>query len=201
MTESFPSLMRLGKMQRRKKSCQPAGISGMTSTFGDLMKAKLICVSSIAIALILLGGCDKPEPIRDIAYFEGLGFEKTLDYVKLCRDEKVRLQEKKDAEGLDRFAKSARATNCRTGFKYATGIEAEIINKKAATLHEATSHEALKTLQAQISRDVDSRWGDIPEVFKEWAKHDGAAMSYAFWNLSRIASSRSARLHISSMGR
>jgi len=60
-----------------------------------------------------------------IAYFQGLGGEKADDYLKACVALKKPLSVQQDADGLDRFAKSVRATNCQTALRFAADIESQ----------------------------------------------------------------------------
>jgi hypothetical protein len=137
--------------------------------------------------LVTLSACDSAEPLRDSAYFEGLGFEKTFQYLQSCADEKNALLAKQDAEGLDRFAKSSKGINCRTSFNYAAKREAEAVLAKAKLLRTANSEEELKQARGSIESDVNARWGNILKTFHDWKSPE---LSYAYFSLGQISSSR-----------
>lgn len=142
--------------------------------------------------------CESSEPLRDIAYFEGLGFEKSFQYVQACTEEKKALLAKQDAEGLDKFAKSTRGKNCRTGFDYSAKKEAEALRGKASQLKASNTEEEIKQAQNSISKETDARWGEIFKVFPDWKSSD---LNSAYLYVARTASTRLSEIMISNMRR
>lgn len=152
------------------------------------------------ISVLAFSACSTDEPVRETAYFEGLGFEKTLEYIISCREEKRSLLASKDAEGLDRFAKSSKAKNCLTGLKYAQQEEAKIILSKAKILNSASSVQDLKREEKAIADDHHARWGDTFTVFPDWKK-SAPAIAGAFYEVGATSSRRHSRIMIGGMGK
>lgn len=161
------------------------------------MKNELLLAYGVS-CLVALSACESSEPLRETAYFEGLGFEKSLQYVRSCTDEKKALLAKQDAEGLDRFAKSSRGKNCRTGFDYASKQEAELVRSKATLLQAATTEDELNQAQNRISGETDARWGDTFKVFPDWKPTE---INNAYYSLGRTSSTRLSEIMISKMRR
>jgi hypothetical protein len=150
-----------------------------------------------AAFLVALSACDSSEPLRDPAYFEGLGFEKTLEFVRTCAAEKKSLVDKSDAEGLDSFAKSSHGKNCHTGFDYAVKQEAELVSGKAKLFASANSEEEIKQLKKTIYDGTGSRLGDALVIFKDWKTSD---LSRAYFFADQAAGSRQTKIMIEKMG-
>lgn len=146
--------------------------------------------------LVSLSACDSTEPLRDSAYFEGLGFDKTFQYLQSCADNKNALLAKQDAEGLDRFTKSSKGINCRTSFDYAAKQEAEAVLAKAKLLRTANSVDELKKAQATIESDLEARWGNIFKTFKDWKSKE---LNHAYFMMGQISSSRHSDIMLSKM--
>jgi len=125
-------------------------------------------MSATAVLAALISACGTSEQVLDITYFQGLGVAKTSDYLKACVAEKKPLLERHDAAGLDRFAKSARAANCLTAFKFAVDEEDKTLGTQRKAFETATSQEALKTARDTIHQDFESRWNEIITTFPEW---------------------------------
>lgn len=157
------------------------------------------CIS--ACALLVLVGCDNAEPIRDIAYFQGIGLEKTLAQLKTCGSQKKALLEKKDAEGLDRYAKSRQLTNCHTGFKFAASEEAKNLSSRIGEFKNVRSQEEVKALKQKILGDVEARWDGIQPLANDWIRVDGQDLAYAVRAIEQSAANRSSNLDFASWGK
>ncbi len=161
---------------------------------------KSIIRGSLGSAAILfaLSACDSSEPLRDPAYFEGLGFEKTLEFVRACAAEKKSLVDKGDAEGLDSFAKSSHGKNCHTGFDYAVKQEAELVSGKAKLFAGANTEDEIKGIKKAIADETDGRWGETFKVFKDWKISD---LNTAYFFVDQAAGSRQTKIMLERMGK
>lgn len=132
------------------------------------MKSSL---SSLALLIALLQGlaaCGSTEKPLTLAYFQGLGPENTSVYLKECVAQKKPLLERKDAAGLDQFAQSVRAGNCRMAFQYAAEAGGQALMAQSARFEQATTAAEADGIRAQLQRDFDAQWGDLVSTFPEW---------------------------------
>ncbi len=155
---------------------------------------------AIAVTSVLFAGCTKTEPVRDIAYFQGLGLDKTLDTLRSCQAEKKALMNKKDAEGLDQLAKSPHYTNCRTAFKFATGEEAKNVDTTTSAIDAASTAEDVKQLQEKVVADINARWHDIGELSVEFANMDGNPIGREMWVMNAHAAKKLSHFAFASFG-
>lgn len=146
------------------------------------MNIRKISITTASAFAILLGACAQTEQPLDIAYFQGLGGQKTDDYLKACVALKKPLLVKQDADSLDRFAKSVRAINCQTALRFAVDIESKNLAVRSRELDAAQDHRALKAVHEKIRHDFAEKWKDITSTFPEWKK-DTAPLASAMYQV------------------
>ncbi|RJG02641.1 hypothetical protein [Noviherbaspirillum sedimenti] len=152
-------------------------------------------VSAFAFALLL--GCDKAEPVRDIAYYQGLGFEKSLESLRACVQKKKALLEKKDAEGLDQFAKSTQNINCRTAFRFVIKEAAQSLSVRAQEIQKMNTQDEVKILRDKIHADMETKLSGIDSVVEDW-QSDAMPLGLAIRDLNQKAANRISRIDIDS---
>lgn len=160
-------------------------------------KTKLkICIAFAMLAFIF--GCNKTEPIRSLAYFQGLGLEKTFAVLQSCADEKKSLLDKKNAEGLDQFAKSSQFANCRVAFKFAASEYGKNILLKANDFKNATTQVEVENLKKKIEAEFEAKWKGIHPMIRDYENNDIQPLSYALVVVDQTAANRSSRIDINS---
>ncbi len=154
----------------------------------------------VPLLAVLLSACDSVEPPRSIEYFEGLGYEKSSEYLSSCTDQKKALIEKNDAEGLDKFAKSTRSPNCRHAIQYVLKQDAKQLMERAKDFKGVGSVNEVKNMLDKINGETNAKIKAL-DVFTDWIKEDGKEIAYAHWVVNNSAQSVITRLQISQIGR
>ena len=128
-----------------------------------------ISLTGIVVGLLLgLAACSPQEESLTTAYFQGLGPDKTALYLKECVAQKKPLLERKDAAGLNQFAKSVRAGNCLTAYQYAAEEGGKALMAKSVVFGQVTTVAEAKGIWDQFKNDVSAQWDEPHATFPEW---------------------------------
>lgn len=128
-----------------------------------------ISLPGTIVGLVLgLAACSPQEESLTTAYFQGLGPNNAALYLKQCVAQKKPLLERKDAAGLNQFAKSVRAGNCLTAYQYAAEEGGKALMAKSAVFGQATTVSEAKGIWEQMKKDVSAQWDEPHVTFPEW---------------------------------
>lgn len=154
-------------------------------------------LTTVIFTCVILLGCNKAEPVRDIAYYQGLGSEKSIESLRACAEKKKTLLEKKDAEGLDQFAKSTQNVNCRTAFRYVMLEEAKLITARAAELQKMNTRDEVRKLRETLHAEFEARMVGLVPMIEEW-NEEAVPFALAIREFDRQVANRISRIDIDS---
>lgn len=162
------------------------------------MKTQNALPGLIAGLVIGLTACSPQEESLTIAYFQGLSPDKTALYLKECVAQKKALLDRKDAAGLNQFAKSVRAGNCLTAYKYTAEEGGKTLIAQSALFGKATTVAESKGIWEQMKKDISGQWDEVDSTFPEW-KAAAAPLFKAIINAESAYTRSMSRINIEAM--
>lgn len=162
------------------------------------MKTQNALPGIIAGLFLGLTACSLQEESLTIAYFQGIGPDKTVLYLKECVAQKKPLLERKDAAGLNQFAKSVRASNCLTAYKYAAEEGGKALLVQSALFGQVTTVAESKGIWEQMKKDIGAQWDEFDSTFPEW-KAAAAPLFKAIMGAEAAYTRSTSRINIEAM--